>query len=178
MPTTTSDFDDFAEVLQAERDVRSLFIVGSSRIDQLLLEILTAYLLPRATKGNNDDELLEGDKCPFSVRIKMCWRLGLIDDSLFRDLEALRKIRNKCAHTVIIDHARAPMKDLITNFRKEVERRKSFALAKKRFFEDENASFIEGCQCALLTICALLESVKTNISITTGNSKTRNISAR
>jgi len=178
MPTNVTEFDDFADILQIERDVRPLFIVGSSRVDQLLFEILSAYLLPKASKGKDDDELLEGEKCPFSVRIKMCGRLGLIDQTLYKDLERLRKIRNKCAHVVEFSHNESPAKELLSDLRRSVGARGSFLLVRKRFFGDSTPNIVEDYQCVLLTLCVLLEAVRNGITRTTGNSTILKISAR
>lgn len=43
-------FDSFAEDLLAERGVRPLLIVGASKVDHLLLEILRSYFLPKIAK--------------------------------------------------------------------------------------------------------------------------------
>ena len=74
-------FDAFADDLLAERMPRPLIIVGTSKVDLLLFGILDAYLLPKRAKPKHKDELLEGDRplATFSARIKMCYRLGLID---------------------------------------------------------------------------------------------------
>jgi hypothetical protein len=41
-------FDDFAEDLLAERSARPLIIVGASKIEQLLFQMLDTFLLPNA----------------------------------------------------------------------------------------------------------------------------------
>lgn len=178
MPTVEYEFDEFAEIIQVERGVRPLFIVGSSRIDRLLFEILSSYLLPKAAKNNDDDELLEGEKCPFSVRIKMCFRLGLIDQTLYKDLERLRKIRNKCAHVVEFSHTESPAKDLLSDLRRNVAARDSYALVKRRYFGGSQLNAVEEYQCILITLCALLQAVKSATITTTGNDKTLSISGR
>jgi DNA-binding MltR family transcriptional regulator len=87
--------------------------VGASKVDDLLLEILRAFLLPTKAKGQNNDELLEGDRplATFSSRIKICRRLGLIDETLYRALEQLRALRNLSAYETSFDHAEAPARD-------------------------------------------------------------------
>ena len=178
MPTTASEFDDFAEVLRVERKVRPLFIVGASKVDDLLLQILRVHHLPKRSAGKNEDELLEGDKCTFSMRIKMCHRLGIIDETLYLSLERLKSIRNKCAHTVALDHAASPLREHFSEFRRSLAGRASYRLTKKRYFEYEFANPIEEWQCLLLTICVLLEAVRVNMVPTKGNTKTLKISAR
>jgi hypothetical protein len=178
MPTPATEFDDFAEALRVERGVRPLFIVGASKIDHLLLEILRVYHLPKLSAGKNEDELLEGDKCTFSTRIKMCRRLGLIDETLYLNLERLRIIRNKCAHAVAFDHSVSPLREHFSEFRKSLASRASYSLTKKRYFDDEFGNAIEEWQCLLLTMCVLLEAVRVNTVPTKGNAKTLKISAR
>jgi hypothetical protein len=98
---STSDlFDAFAEDLLAERASCPLVIIGASKVDNLLLEILSLHLLPKRAKKRDQDELLEGDRplATFSARIKMCYRLGLIGESLYLSIETLRALRNASAH--------------------------------------------------------------------------------
>jgi hypothetical protein len=178
MLAPSNEFDDFAEALCVERGVRPLFIVGASKVDHLLLEILRVYYLPKLSAQNNEDELLEGDKCTFSTRIKMCRRLGLIDETLYLSLERLRTIRNKCAHGVAFDHAVSPLREHFSEFRKSLVSRDSYKLTKERYFSDEFTNTIEEWQCLLLTICVLLEAVRVNTVPTKGNAKTLKISAR
>lgn len=175
-----STFDDFADSLQVERGPRSLFIIGGSKIDHLLLEILRAYLLPKSAKAKDPDELLEGDTplSTFSSRIKMCHRLGIIDGTLFSALEKLRAIRNLSAHGLAFNHASSPLRDHISDFRKHVEPRKSFALTKARYFDGVLGSETEEWQCLLLTLCVLLESVKEKTQRTKEDPRTIKISSR
>lgn len=88
-------FDLFADELIAELNARPLIIVGASKADHLLLEVLCAFLLPKLAKPREQDELLEGDfpLATFSARIKICRRLGLIDETLYVALDRLRRLR-------------------------------------------------------------------------------------
>jgi DNA-binding MltR family transcriptional regulator len=106
-------FDIFAEDLLGERTVRPLIIVGASKVDHLLFEILSLYLIPKLAKNKDPDELLEGDRplATFSARIKMCYRLGLIDQTLYVALEKLRALRNPSAHSIAFDIAKSPMRE-------------------------------------------------------------------
>ena len=113
---TSQLFDDFAEDLLSERSVRPLIIIGVAKIEQLLLGMLNTFLLPKRVKAKEQDELLEGDTPlgTFSARIKICHRLGLIDETLCATLELLRKIRNLCAHSVSFDHTKSPVREHLT----------------------------------------------------------------
>src|SRR5712691_1713619 len=106
-PKASELFDVFAEDLLAERSARPLVIVGASKVDHLLFEMLRIFLLPKIAKAKDQDELLEGDTplATFSARIKMCRRLGLIDETLYVALERLRALRNLSAHSISFDDA-------------------------------------------------------------------------
>ena len=54
----TSDmFDEFAEDLLGERTARPLIIIGASKVDNLLLQILNVYLLPKRAKAKEQENL-------------------------------------------------------------------------------------------------------------------------
>jgi hypothetical protein len=171
-------FDSFAEDLLAERSVRPLVIVGAAKVDDLLFEILRAFLQPKISK--DQDELLEGDSplATFSARIKMCRRLGLIDGTLYLALERLRTLRNLSAHSLSFDTAVSTVREHLSIFRANVTSRASYRLTKQRYFESDPFSAIEECQCLLLTLCVLLEAVRQKVGPTTGNKRARRIAAR
>lgn len=173
-------FDEFAEDLLAERSARPLIIVGAAKIEQLLLEILNTFLLPKRVNPREQDELLGGDTPlgSFSARIKVCHRLGLIDETLCSTLEQLRKIRNLCAHSVSFDHAKSPVRDHLTAFKRHIDGRSSYRLTKQRYFDSANLEEIEELQCLLLTICVLLEAIQQNVKRTSGHRKALGISSR
>ena len=173
-------FDEFAEDLLAERSARPLIIVGASKIDHLLFEVLSTFLLPKRAKTKDQDELLEGDTPlgTFGSRIKICHRLGLIDETLCVTLELLRKLRNLCAHSVSFDHAQSPARDHIAEFKRHVGGRSSYQLTRERYFEKADVQGIEELQCLLLTICVLLEAIVQNVKRASGHKKALSISAR
>jgi hypothetical protein len=177
---TSKLFDDFAEDLLAERNARPLIIIGASKIEHLLFEALNTFLLPKRAKPTEQDELLEGDTPlgSFSARIKICHRLGLIDETLCVALERLRKIRNLCAHSVSFDHAKSPEREHISEFKHQVDVRSSYQLTRQRYFENGNLQGIEELQCLLLTLCVLLEAIQQSIKRTSGHKKALGISAR
>src|SRR5665213_2363035 len=139
-------FDDFAEELLEERSVRPLIIVGASKVDDLLQEILSSYLLPKIDK---DDELLGRDRPlnTFSARIKLCYRLGLIDKTLYTALEKLRALRNPSAHHITFDPSQPPVVDHLRDLRTKLSARASFGLTKERYFDDAILSPVEDLQC-------------------------------
>jgi DNA-binding MltR family transcriptional regulator len=171
-PKDFSDaFDLFADDLLSERNVRPLIIIGASKVDHLLLEILRAFLLPKCSKPKEQDELLEGDTplSTFSARIKMSRRLGLIDQTLYLALERLRPLRNLSAHTVSFDHTKSPARDHLSEFRLKISGRRSYKLTRDRYFDNLPLRPVEELQCLLLTLCVLLESIRERIRTTPGN---------
>jgi hypothetical protein len=177
---TSRLFDSFADDLLTERSVRPLVIVGASKVDHLLFEILLAFLMPKVAKAKEQDELLEGDTplAPLSARIKMCRRLGLIDKTLYLALERLRTIRNLSAHSISFDHAKSPVREHLAELRKQVASRRSYKLTRKRYFDTAILEPVEDLQCQLLTLCVLLEAIREKVGPTPGNKNAMAIAAR
>ncbi|MCK5116995.1 MAG: hypothetical protein KAR44_10370 [Candidatus Aegiribacteria sp.] len=175
-----NDFDAFAEDLLVERNPRPLFIVGAAKVDNLLFQTLTKYLLDKTAKSKNHDELLEGDRplSTFSARIKLSYRLGLIDSSLFKTLEKLRTLRNICAHSIDFRVSKSPVREHIKELRKQLGSRQSYHLTRKRYFDNEELSGIEELQCLLLVLCVLLEAIRRKTRRTRAGLHTRTISSK
>lgn len=172
-------FDAFAEDLLAERNTRPLVIVGASRVDDLLGEMLRVFLLPKRAKEKDSDELLEGDAplSTFSARAKICFRLRLIDATLYMAVDRLRILRNFSAHSVSFDHSKSPVCDHLTELRKHIANRRSYQWTRKRYFADGALQPIEELQCLLLTLCVLLEAVRAKVKQIPGNKGTLRIAA-
>jgi hypothetical protein len=179
-PDNTDLFDLFAEDLLAERSARPLVIVGASKVDDLLFEMLRAFLLPKIAKPKERDELLEGDAplAAFSIRIKMCRRLGLIDETLYISLRTLRDLRNFSAHSISFNYTKSPVREHLAELRKQVASRRSYQLTKERYFDSSPLGAIEELQCLLLTICVLLEAIREKIRPTSGNASALSIAAK
>jgi len=180
MPKNSELFDSFAEDLLAERSARPLLIVGASKVDHLLFKILLAFLLPKIAKSKDQDELLEGDTplSTFSARIKICRRLGLIDETLYLALERLRAVRNLSAHAVSFDHAKSPAREHLAELRRQVSSRRSYRLTKERYFNNEPLQPMEELQRLLLTLCVLLEAIRETVKPPSGNKSALSIAAR
>ncbi|MFI5090462.1 MAG: hypothetical protein ACHP7P_10430 [Terriglobales bacterium] len=179
--TSTGElFDSFADDLLAERSARPLVIVGASKVDDLLLEILRAFLLPKIAKTKEQDELLEGDTplSTFSARIKMCRRLGLIDETLYLALERLRAVRNRSAHSILFDDAKSSVREHLAELRKQIASRTSYGLTKERYFNSAPPQGVEEWQCLLLTLCVLLEAIRGKVVPVSGNKRTLSIAAK
>ena len=177
---TSELFDLFADDLMAERTARPLIIIGASKVDHLLLGMLQAFLLPKLAKAKDPDELLEGDTplATFSARIKMCRRLGLIDETLYTALERLRILRNLSAHSVSFDHSKSPVRDHVAELRRHITGRRSYQWTKAAYFADEPLQPIEEMQCLMLTLCVLLEVIRGKVRPTPGNKKALTISTK
>jgi DNA-binding MltR family transcriptional regulator len=179
-PTAADSFDSFADDMLAERSARPLIIVGASKVDDLLAEILLIFLLPKIAKPKEQDELLEGDKPlgTFSARIRMCRRLGLIEETLYLALDRLRILRNLCAHAVSFDDSKSPVRDHLAELRKHIVNRRSYILTKRRYFENLSLQPMEELQCLLLTLSVLLQAIWRKVKRTRGNGHALRISSR
>lgn len=180
MPDNTELFDAFAEDLQAERNARPLVIIGASKVDHLLSETLRTFLLPKIAKPKDQDELLDGDGplATFSVRIKLCRRLGLIDETLYLALERLRALRNFSAHSISFDYAKSPVREHLAELKRQIASRRSYRWTKERYFDSPALQPIEELQCLLLTLCALLQAVRNQVGRTPGNKGSLRIAAK
>ena len=90
------EIERILDELQEESD-RSAVILGTAMLDKLLFQLLEKFLLP--SKESKDDLLGgEGALSDFSARIKISYRLGLIDSELQRSLNFIKKLRNHFAH--------------------------------------------------------------------------------
>jgi len=99
-----------------EKNDRAIAIVGATFLDTLLEHILWAFLV-------DDDkevkELLRSDQSlgTFSGRIRMVYCLGLIYKPVRDDLDYVRRIRNKFAHTLDISFEDQQVKDWCQNLK-------------------------------------------------------------
>ena len=174
---TTRQFDELIDEIIDERNERSLIILCSSIIDEQLYNILDLYLMKPAKK--KEDDLLKGDNplATFSSRIKVIYRLGLIDNSFREILDNVRKVRNLCAHSVELKLNKAPIKDHISNLRKSIIGRETYTLTRKRYFEDKTDETNE-VKSIFVTICVILEAIINTITEIDINTKTTKISLK
>lgn len=172
---TTGQFDELVDEILDERNDRSLIILCSSIIDEQLYSILHAYL----KKPKKDDDLLKGDNplSTFSSRIKMMYRIGLIDNSFREILDNIRKIRNLSAHSVELNISKSPIRDHINTLKKSIIDKPTYELTKKRFFEN-NINNSNELKSLFVTICVILEAIDNSIIEIIGNEKTIKISKK
>ena len=159
-------FDDFTEEFLSENTPRTVIIVGSSKIEELLAIILKKTLLPKLARQNDQDELLEGDNAlsTFSSKIKLTYRLGIIDITFYNVLDKIRKVRNIGAHQLSFNINSSPLKEHVLDLFKLVDRRRSFVLTQERYFSAGPLIPLEKLKCSLLTVCVLLQAIATKIS--------------
>jgi len=162
-------FDEFAEELLLENQPRAIVILAAAKVDMQLRSIIEAFLLPKRGGAKDQDELLDGDNplATFSSRIKLCYRAGLIDDSLARALDKLRGIRNQAAHWISFGISHAPLNDQVKNLTSDIKLRKSYTLTVSRFFGNEPLQSHEHLKATLLTLSVLLESIRVRIDTDT-----------
>src|SRR6266496_3387893 len=130
------DFDEFADELLREKQARALVILASAKIDTQLRSMIETFLLPKRAKLKDSDELLDADNplATFSARIKMCYRLGLLNEELADALNRLRDIRNQAAHWISFGVAEVPLRDQCKHLRSLLHGRRSYQLTTERFF--------------------------------------------
>lgn len=173
-------FDEFAEEYLEESSERNIVIIASSKIDDYLFEILAIYFLTKIEKEKNQDELLEGDRplATFSSRIKMIYRLGIIDKSFYTILEKIREIRNASAHQIKFDLVKSPIKDKIQHLLALLTERDSYKGIVQRYYSGLSINKNDEIKCAYLSVCLVLEAVKTKVTKISVNNETVRISLR
>lgn len=105
-PTTCEEIvrrrDDFFESLSKESD-RGLVLVSASFLEEALESLLRARFSMRHPKSKAYFKKLFGDfrsLYSFSAKLEICYAMDLIGEWMYRDLEIVRKLRNRFAHSV------------------------------------------------------------------------------
>jgi hypothetical protein len=104
-------FEWLQDVLRESGSNRALVLMGATRLDLELEEVIKAKL---AWNPEGQDNLFDPDRPlgTFSAKISLAHRLGIIDDAFHSAIQMVRRIRNDFAHS--IEHLRlknAPHKD-------------------------------------------------------------------
>ncbi len=97
------DGDFFFDALKGETE-RGQVLIAATFLENGLEDILRiVFLLNGVPKGTIGDRLLGEGQRPllsnFATKTLAAWAFGIIDDRDFRALEAVRGIRNACAHS-------------------------------------------------------------------------------
>lgn len=98
-----------------KKPLRASVITAAALLDTMLEKVISAFLIPEADSAKLFD--YSGCMGTFSAKIEMAYALGLISKELRDDLNLYRKIRNDCAHTIIMDEkTEADIKSKSGNF--------------------------------------------------------------
>jgi DNA-binding MltR family transcriptional regulator len=95
-----TDWKGFYDELQEESD-RGAAIIAATFLDAQLRELLSRFLIDERKVVDDllgTDEMADRPLSSFSSRIKAAYCMGLISQSMYYDLEKIRRIRNKFAH--------------------------------------------------------------------------------
>lgn len=84
-----------------KKSLRSSIITTAAIIDVMLEKLLKKYFVD--SSDFKDLFSGQGPLSTFSAKIKISYALGLISKELRDDLNLYRKIRNKCAHDIVIN---------------------------------------------------------------------------
>jgi hypothetical protein len=174
------EFELFADEFLQEQVPRNIVLVGSAKIDDLLRTILEKILRPKCTNSKDTDELLEGDSplSTFSSRIKMVYRLGLVDKQFYNLLNHVRKIRNLSAHALDFKIKKDPLRSHFVTLRNQVCDRISYKVILERYSESIEIETIDEIKYQFLTICIILELVRKQVGPLPENENTVQISMR
>lgn len=154
---------DYLKVLAAESE-RAAVVMGAARVEVALEHMLKAVMRPAS--GTND-ELFDPDQPigTLSAKIRLAFRLGIIDDDFSRRLHVLRRMRNDFAHSTQPETLdRAPHKDRLHELAKGAEPKAMWKLIEKHL-RPTNISANLGTFVIMTTIIvALLEAGANEIS--------------
>lgn len=126
------------------RPLRASVITATALMDTMLEKVISAFIIEDTDKKALFD--YSGCMSTFSAKIEMSYVLGLISKELRDDLNRYRRIRNKCAHNIVLDaDAKNEIKSEIGNF----------SLLKKVFQlgNNEDPIVYTGLEFALIFIC-------------------------
>src|SRR5688572_23015419 len=97
-PTTAGEWAIALHTAFERESDRAAAIVAGAMLDDALLTLLRARLVPAVDRERS---ILEAPNAPlgtFSARIDASFQMGLVSKELARDLHIIRKIRNQFAH--------------------------------------------------------------------------------
>jgi len=129
-------FIRFAQEFENESE-RHMVILGSAKLEDLLLHLLKRHLLPIESTR---DELFSGQGAPlstFSGRSVMAFRLGLISKSFLDALNTVRTIRNAFAHKFEMSLAMDGHDQRITELRKGIKDAPAYERLTATYFRGE-----------------------------------------
>ncbi len=99
----------------SKRPLRSSVLTSSVLVENMLEKILKKHFISEA----RTDELFSHQGClgTFSSKIEIAYAMGIISKELHDDMNTYRKIRNQCAHNILMDEPTlASIQSLVGNF--------------------------------------------------------------
>jgi hypothetical protein len=129
-----------------------MVILGSAKLEDLLLNLLERRLLESPTKN---DALFRGTGAlsTFSARSEMAYRLGLISKPFLDALNGIRKVRNDFAHQFDASLAEGGHEERVTQLVSGFKEAEAFQQVINRYFDAQ--STIRTQLCAMLTLLIL-----------------------
>src|SRR5689334_4681663 len=96
----TEEVTAMVETLDGESD-RAFVLILAANLDEMLRMLLRNYFLDNEKEKGFLDKIFEneGPLSSFSSRIRLAFALGFINQELYHDLQIVRDIRNKFAHS-------------------------------------------------------------------------------
>lgn len=132
-------FDEFVHQFKEETD-RAAVILGTSKLDFQLSQLVNHFLVPNYSKN---DDLFDGDGplSTFSAKINLAFRLGLIDSQFAKALHIVRRIRNDFAHGVYNTRLDTGVhRDRIRELSALFAKSQLFSEVKELYFSDKSES--------------------------------------
>jgi hypothetical protein len=147
----------------AKEGERAAVVLGASRADSLLEELLKAALRPHP---GSSDNLFDPDRPlgTFSARISLAFRMGLVDEACEHALQMLRKIRNDFAHSATrasLDESRHRSR-VLELVREAKKGGKSY---------DQMVSYFHKCEPTLQSFCAAVSLVIARLEVAATQAK-------
>jgi DNA-binding MltR family transcriptional regulator len=154
-----TDYKGFLKELQNESP-RAAVIIASAFLDAQLRKLLSNSLIDNSKIV---DEFLDSDLRDFSYIIKMAYCMGLISESIFHDLNVIRKIRNKFAHEM---HGYSFDEPEIVSWCKSLKQAKMIVDAVPHIPNSHNSLFVLGVTDLAMSLgLKILETEKSHKSV-------------
>lgn len=151
-----TDWKGFFDELQNESP-RAAVIISSAFLDAQIRTILSNVLIDEQKVV---DEFLDSDLQSFSSRTKASYCLGLISESIYHDLNIIRKIRNKFAHEM---HGYSFDEPEIVNFCNSLQLAKMIANTSALPKSHDNLFILGVAQLAMQLGLKIVETEKSKI---------------
>lgn len=142
-----------------EGSERSCAVLAGAILDDRLLALIEAYLVP--PKSSSEDRLLgrSGPLEPFASRIELARRLNLISDETRKALDWVRDIRNEASHKVVFSFDDDAISQRVRNIVDVLKLRENAAVLLNPPYDDIRGNF--GAAVVTLVTCLQVEAAET-----------------